>query len=174
MAAAAWSTPVRVRDVLVAAVPELRERMLEDAIRKDWRRVVGAEFARHSQPSGLRTGALDVTVDNSPLLHEMTLRSGELLAALQARHGPTLTSMRFMLGRVAPAAAAATPRRPPPVPPRLGAEESHLVEALTATVADPALADSLRRLLTKDLLSRRPAGPSRRPDAPPSPLREDS
>ncbi len=89
------SSPVRVRDVLVSAVPELRDRMFEEAIRQNWTRVVGPDLSGRSRPGSLKMGTLDVLVDNSPFLHEMTLRSGELLAAVQASHGPAVSSLRF-------------------------------------------------------------------------------
>src|SRR5574341_1019450 len=94
-------SPVRVRDVLAAALPGLRDHMLEEAIRKEWRQVVGRELSRCSRPGGLRMGVLDVTVDNSPWLHELTLRASELLAPLRARYGSAVTSLRFTLGIVA-------------------------------------------------------------------------
>jgi hypothetical protein len=153
------SSPVRVRDVLVAAVPELRDRLIESAIARDWSQVVGSELGRRSRSGRLRGGSLDVTVDNSPLLHEMTLRSGELLVALQARFPGSLTALRFTLG-----AQPSTPAQPAPRPRietrlRLSPDEAREVEAVVATVSDPAVAGSLRRLLTKDVLARRRPGP---------------
>ncbi len=152
----ARSSPVRVRDVLVSAVPELRDRLLEETIRKSWARVVGPQFASWSRPGTLKMGALDVRVDNSPLLHEMTLRSSELLAAVQASHGSGVSSLRFSLGTVpATEPRSVFARRGPAVPPELAPEEARLVDAMVAPVSDRALATSLRRLLTKDLLTRR-------------------
>ncbi len=120
MVAAVPRSPVRVRDVLVAALPELRDHMLEEAIRKEWGLVVGPEFSRRSQPGGLRMGVLDVTVDNSPWLHELTLRASELLAALRARYGSAVTSLRFTLGIVAAGPSPVMRRRRPSPQPRLG------------------------------------------------------
>ena len=161
---------MRVRDVLIAALPGLKGHMLQEGIRRDWERIVGPAISRRSQPGGLRMGALDVTVDNSPWLHELTLRSSELLAALQVRHGSRVTSLRFTLGTVAAGSSPAMPRhRRPERRKQLGPEEARLVESMVARVADPALAASVRRLLTKDLLARRPLDPGRRPaDSPPS------
>lgn len=168
------ASPVRLRDVLVAALPELRDHMLEEAIRKDWERVVGPELSRRSLPGGLRMGVLDVAVDNSPWLHELTLRGSELLAALRARHGSAVTSLRFTLGIVPAGPSPVMPRRRPSPQARLSHEEARLIETMVAPVADPALATSLRRLLTKDLLARRPRGASPRLDDSPPPQREDS
>ena len=163
--------PVRVKDVLVSAVPGLRERMLEDTIRTSWPRIVGPQFSRQSRPGSLRTGTLDVLVDNSPLLHEMKLRSGELLAALQAFRPDTVSALRLTLGARAPERAT-RPTKRMAAPPRLAPEQTQWVDAMVAPVSDTALAASLRRVLTKDLLSHRPRGSSHGPDS--SPLDKDT
>jgi hypothetical protein len=162
MVAPARSRPVRVRDVLIAALPDLRLHMLQDGIRRDWSSIVGPEISRRSRPGGLRQGVLDVAVDNSPWLHELTLRSGSVLAALQTRYGSAVTSLRFTLGSVAADPSPAPPRRRRPEPrTELGPVETRLVESMVAPVADPELAISIRRLVTKDLLARPPSSPGR-------------
>jgi hypothetical protein len=153
--------------VLAAAVPGLRDRMLQEIIRRSWGRIVGPEFAHRSQPGGLNMGALDVIVDNSPSLQEMTLRSSELLAAVQACHGRSVSSLRFRLGIVSPTPGPAVARRGRSEPTRLAPEEADRIDRAVAPVADPALAGSLRQLLTKDALNRRPRGRDCRPDAAP-------
>jgi hypothetical protein len=158
MAAPAPSTPVRVRDLLVAALPELRDHMLEETIRRNWQGVVGPEFSRRSWPGRLRMGVLEVNVDNSPCLYEMTLRSAALLANLQARFGPAVTSLRLGLGSVRADAEPVTAPRRSRSTPRLAPEDISSIDALAASLADPALADSFRRLLTKDFLARRRQG----------------
>ena len=50
MARALASRPLRVRDLLVAAVPGLRDRMLEETIRSGWAEIAGPEIARRSRP----------------------------------------------------------------------------------------------------------------------------
>jgi len=149
--------PVRVGNLLTAAVPALAERMLEEAIRREWAQTAGPEAARRSRPGALRQGTLEVSVDNSPWLQELTLRSAAIVAALRKRHGSAVTGVRFALGSgrgdadvVARPAHAGTeaPER------RLTVEEARLVDAAAGQVPDPALASSLKRLLTKDLLAR--------------------
>jgi hypothetical protein len=155
-------SPVRVGTLLTAAVPALAERMLEEAIRREWTETVGPDAARRSRARALRQGTLEISVDNSPWLHELTLRSAAIVAALRKRHGSAVTGVRFALGSgsddtdVVPVTAGERTRAPRP---RLNAEEARLVDAATARLADPALASSLKRLLTKDLLARggRPA-----------------
>jgi Dna[CI] antecedent, DciA len=155
-------SPVRVGALLTAAVPALAERMLEEAIRREWTDTVGHDAARRSRPKTLRQGTLEVSVDNSPWLQELTLRSASIAAALRKRHGSAVTGVRFALGSAlgdgdgipVPAVdGTRVPRR------RLNAEEARLVDAAAARLSDPKLATSFKRLLTKDLLARggRPA-----------------
>jgi hypothetical protein len=154
MARALASRPLRVRDLLVAAVPGLRDRMLEETIRRGWADIVGPEMARRSRPGELRTGVLTVLVDNSPWLQEVTLRSTEILASIVARHGSAVTSVRCALGTLPTPRQTVTHDRPPPADP-LSAEEEHAVDTIIAPVTDPVLAASVRRLVTKDLIARR-------------------
>lgn len=159
-------SPVRVKDLLVSAVPELRERLLEDSIRTNWARIVGPEFSRQSRPGSLKMGTLEVLVDHSPLLHELKLRSSELLAAVQRFRPDVVSALRMSLGS-RPAARVSIPPQRSSRAPRLAADEARWVDATLAPVPDPALAASLRRLLTKDLLSHRPRGRSQAPGASP-------
>ena len=154
MARALASRPLRVRDLLVAAVPGLRDRMLEETIRSGWAEIAGPEIARRSRPGELRAGVLTVLVDNSPWLQEVTLRSTEILAGLRARHGSAVTSVRCALGTLPTPRQTVTHDRPPPADP-LSAEEEHAVDTIIAPVTDPVLAASVRRLVTKDLIARR-------------------
>jgi hypothetical protein len=150
-------SPVRVGNLLTAAVPALAERMLEEAIRREWAQTAGPEAARRSRPGALRQGTLEVSVDNSPWLQELTLRSAAVVAALRKHHGSAVIAVRFALGSgrgdtdvaARPARARAeAPQR------RLTVEEARIVDAAAGRLPDPALASSLKRLLTKDLLAR--------------------
>ena len=172
MVAPRSSRPVPVRDVLRLAVPELGARMLEATIRREWTRTVGQELARRSQPGELRAGTLTVIVDNSPWLQELTLRSGELLQAVRARHGDAVTALRLSLGALAPAAEPATRRRSEPSV-ELSDEEVRTVEDTAAPLPDPGLRASLRRLLTKDVMARRRRESNRRRDHAAATDRED-
>ena len=113
-----------------------------------------AEIARRSRPGELRAGVLTVLVDNSPWLQEVTLRSTEILAAIMARHGSAVTSVRCALGTLPAPRQAVTHRRPLPAEP-LSVEEERAVDTIIAPVTDPVLAASMRRLVTKDLIARR-------------------
>src|SRR5207245_6268813 len=77
--------PRAVAELLVTAVPELRDRLAEHHVRRAWTALVGTDVARRAQPKGLVDGCLTVVVDNSPWLHELTLRVEELTARLHER-----------------------------------------------------------------------------------------
>ena len=148
------TSPVRVRDLLVSALPELESRLLEETIRKNWSRRIGPELGRRSRPARLQAGVLEVTVDNSPCLQEMTLRSRELLAQLQGRFA-AVAALKFTLGALPSIAVQAAPRAQSASLPSPDSEELLAIEALATSLPDPVLAGGLRRLLTKDLLARR-------------------
>ena len=173
MGAPERSRPVRVRDVLVSALPALQSRLLEEAIKTDWSRLIGPELGRRSQAGQLHAGVLDVIVDNSPCLQEMTLRSAELLATLQRRFR-TVTSLRFVLGTLPAGSDRTAPRTRSEPRPSLGPEDLRVIEAMTASLPDPILAGGLRRLLTKDLLARRLRDSRRRREDSRLAEREDS
>src|SRR5262245_26771969 len=154
MASSSSSRPVRVGNLLAAAVPGLADRMIEGGIRTDWADIAGPDIARRSRPTALRQGVLHVIVDNSPWLCELTLKSDDLLGRVRARYGVAVTSLRFALGEPTPAPPPPAARRRVPQGARLSAEEERSVETIAAAVSDPALAASLRRLVTKDLISR--------------------
>jgi len=93
------AAPRSVADLLVSAVPDLRDRLLEHRIRRAWPAVVGSDGARRAQPRSFADGCLTVVVDNSPWLHELTLRSDELTRRLAERFGG-VQSLRFVAGKV--------------------------------------------------------------------------
>src|SRR5258705_13193211 len=100
-------SPVRVGDVLLAALPALQERLPAERIRLGWRAAVGADLSRRSRPGELKAGTLTIMVDNSPWLQELSMRSAEVLSAVRARFGPSVTALRLSLAGPAPA-----PERP--------------------------------------------------------------
>lgn len=149
-------SPVRVGNLLTRAVPALAERLLEEAIRREWPQTVGPDAARRSRPLALRQGVLDISVDNSPWLQELTLRSAAIAAALQERHGSKVSGVRFVLATKVPSAAIPEANHSKPsVPSRqLSAEEARQVDDAARRLADHGFATSFKRLLTKDLLAR--------------------
>src|SRR3989442_880864 len=112
--------PRAVADLLVTAVPELRERLAEHHVRRVWSTLVGADVARRAKPHALVEGCLTVIVDNSPWLHELTLRADELTARLRAAFrapaGPPGPRVPRVRGRADGRAGGAVHRGDPRAP----------------------------------------------------------
>jgi hypothetical protein len=139
--------PRIVGELLVSAMPQLEDRLLVQRLRRAWIALVGAAVARRAQPQALVDGCLQVVVDNSPWLHEMTLRGPELAARLRAEF-PAVRSVRFALG--APPADEPPPAaRPAPRPSRLTDDDRRAIDAAAAAISDPDVAAGARRLLAR-------------------------
>lgn len=89
--------PRAVGDLLPIAVPQLAETLAEIRLQHTWKLVVGPDVARRTRPGPLVEGRLTVTADNSPWLHELSLRQPELLARIQL-HYPSVRSLRLTVG----------------------------------------------------------------------------
>src|SRR5436190_7836903 len=127
--------PQNIADVLAAAVPQIADRLPEYRIRKTWTVLVGPDVARRTRPQSLSNGCLHVFVDNSPWLHELTLRAAELAPRVAARFD-TIRSLRFTLGRVEGATETPSPVRPARV---LGPDDLREIDETVAPIRDPDL-----------------------------------
>jgi len=139
------ASPRRVGDLLTSALPQIEDRLLEFRIRRDWPSVVGREVARRARPEGFAGGTLRVVVDNSPWLHELTLRAADLTGQV-GRRFPAVKSLRLTLGTLDKEAASTGSAPPRPIP--LTAADRADIDAAAAAIPDPGLADAARRLLT--------------------------
>jgi len=135
-----------VADVLAAAVPQIAERLPEYRIRRAWSALVGPDVARRARPQSLANGCLHVVVDNSPWLHELTLRAAELTQRLHAQF-EAVVSLRFTLGTLEAEPSPPAQRREHRAK-TLGDDDRRDIEAAASAISDPALADAARRLLT--------------------------
>ncbi len=147
------SAPRAVGDILPEAVPQIADRLVELAIRRQWRSLVGPvlgpDVARRSRPGVLSAGCLHVVVDNSPWLQEVTLRAPDIVTCLTRAFGPaTVSTLKVTLGRIE---ADAPPPAPAPAVtlPGLTAEDRRAIDELLAPITDRDLAHALRRLLVK-------------------------
>src|SRR2546428_14120242 len=129
--------PRAVADLLVTAAPELRERLAEHHVRRVWSTLLGADVARRAKPQALVDGCLTVVVDNSPWLHELTLRADELTARLRARF-PAVRALRVTLGTLEEPGPPAAPRRRPRSSTPLGAPDLRATLQATSPISHPA------------------------------------
>ena len=146
--------PRSLADVLPAAVPQLAERLPEYRIRRAWSALVGPDVARRTCPQSLVGGVLHVLVDNSPWLHELTLRAPELTARLRERFD-VVRSLRFSLGTLEAEPSPPAERRERRSV-ALREDDRRDIDAAASAISDPALAEAARRVMTK--ARRYPAG----------------
>jgi hypothetical protein len=139
--------PRSLADVLTAAVPQLAERLPEYRIRRAWTTLVGPDVARHARPQSLTAGVLHVVVDNSPWLHELTLRTAELTDRLRAQFD-AVRSLRFSLGSLGAEPSPPAERRARQSV-ALHDDDRRDIEAAASAISDPALAETARRVMTK-------------------------
>ena len=139
------SGPRAVGDLLLGALPQISDRLSNFRIRQSWGAIVGRDMARRSRPDGVTGGTLRVVVDNSPGLHELTLREAELTAKVRERF-PEIRALRFALGTLEsePAALRASAPRAVPLTPSDHAD----IEAAAGAIRDESVADAARRLIT--------------------------
>ena len=137
--------PRTVGDLLPSALPQIVDRLVELRIRARWASIVGPDVARRTRPETLTGGTLRVAVDNSPWLHELTLRASALTADVRSRV-PEVQALRFVLGAVG-RESAGVPTRPPQAV-ILTATDRAEIEAATEAIADSDVAAAARRLLT--------------------------
>jgi hypothetical protein len=140
------SGPRAVGDLLVNAVPALRDRLVEVHLRAAWPALVGPDVARRSRPLGLTNGCLHVAVDNSPWLQELTLRSAELTRRITAQF-ETVRALRLTLGRAEEGSREAP--APPSISraPALRPDDLREIDAAVAPIRDPDVRAAARRLL---------------------------
>jgi hypothetical protein len=139
--------PRRVGELLVSALPQLEHRLLVQRLRAAWPALVGADVARRTQPQSLANGCLQVSVDNSPWLHEMTLRAPDVAARVGAEF-PAVRSIRLSLG--GPPVEDPPPSVPSAMPVRTPSDaERRAIDAAAAAISDRDVAASARRLLRR-------------------------
>src|SRR5438067_12225477 len=102
--------PRAVGHLLLSGLPQLTDRLSDLRVRQAWGAIVGRDVARRARPDSFVNGTLRIAVDNSPWLHELTLREAELTAKLRARFSE-VQALRFTLGAMDKAAAARSEER---------------------------------------------------------------
>jgi hypothetical protein len=142
-----YDAPKAIGDLIDGALPQLRDRLLEMRIRSAWSALVGSDVARRARPGAIAGRTLEVTVDNSPWLHELTLRSAEVTRAVST-HFPEVTALRFVLGTLAHDDRAVPTDREPRSR-RLTDDDRRDIDGAVAHIPDPTLAAAARRLMTR-------------------------
>ena len=136
--------PHAVGDLLSNALPQISDRLLALRIRQTWASIVGRDAARRARPDTLSGETLRIVVDNSPWLHELTLRAGELTTKIRERF-PEVQTLQFVLGALEGEAATASAKVPRAV--TLTAADHADIDAAAAAISDSGLSEAARRLL---------------------------
>lgn len=143
-----FRAPRAVAELLPDAVPNLADRLLEQRIRRAWPALLGADAARRTQPQALANGCLSVCVDNSPWLHELTLRAEELTRRVQERF-PEVRALRFGLGALESVETPRAVRSPGVADAPLDESARSAIDEATSVIRDPTIAAAARRLLAR-------------------------
>lgn len=142
--------PTRLEELLRSS-PEMRERVIEARLRREWQGLVGVEMAGQAQPISLHRGVLTVGVASSPWLHQLTLLSGELHERLDRAVGPgIIQELRFQIHALAEYPAPPSSHRPERV---LTPQDVHAIDQALTPIRDPALGAVLKRLMLKARLN---------------------
>jgi hypothetical protein len=119
-----------------------------------WQKAVGPGIARHSQPASIRGRRLTVMVDSSAWMQQLSMLKPEIIAKVNDRLGPDgIESITLKLGELE--RAEERPEEFQPAAGNLEAGELTRIEEHLAGIKDPETRDALRRVMEKDLLSKK-------------------
>ncbi len=138
----------------------MQSRLYEYRIFSEWERTVGQGIARHARPVSLRGSKLMLVVDSPAWMQQLSLMKPEIREKLNAGLGrESVREITLRLGEVA------APDRQPPSEEggeaALTPEEREKIEQSVHAVADDNTRESLRRLIEKDLKSKKRTGPGK-------------
>ena len=117
-----------------------------DAIRTVWAEAVGAEIARHAQPSRIGSGGLTVRCESATWAGELGLLQSRLRALLVERLGESaVPRLRFEVGDLPQT------DEPPPAPAPAPVDPARLARAraLAAGIADEPLRSAVTAALVR-------------------------
>jgi hypothetical protein len=138
----------------------VQHHLSERRLQTEWAAIAGHLVATHSRPLRLRHQLLTIAAESPAWLHQLRYLGSMLLAQIQRTCGPDLvTELRWVVGPVVDASITPTDAAPTQPATPLSPETDRLINEAVAPIADPALAETARRLLRK-ALRRPPSGPS--------------
>jgi predicted nucleic acid-binding Zn ribbon protein len=136
----------------------LKSRGLESGLSEykvfgNWEKTVGEVIALHAHPAMVRGKKLTLIVDSPAWMQQLSLMKPELIKKMNRDLGKeSIREITLKLGEVAPPKKTvdALPARV-----RLDEEERVTIERYVQEVLDPDIRDAIRRVMEKDLLSRK-------------------
>ena len=98
---AARSKVSPIREVIQSVFTKLEgaARPFQEDMESLWRELVGQDGSRHSRPVAIRKKVLNVLVDNSAWMQELTMRKRSILKGLKRRLGrDRISEINFRIG----------------------------------------------------------------------------
>jgi predicted nucleic acid-binding Zn ribbon protein len=133
----------------------LATRLKEYRVVGRWEKIVGRVIARHAQPSSLRGKKLSVAVDSSAWMQQLSLLKPELVEKLNNSLGAgSIQDIMFKMGNIA---AGEKPSLKQASPATLDKDAREKIEQYVQDINDLDVKQTLRRLIEKDLLTKRKA-----------------
>lgn len=121
-----------------------------------WQRIAGPQLAAVTQPESLRGRVLFITVRDAIWLQQITFYQAQLLENIRSVLGDvSITKLHFTLAMSSSGQPGLTPPAEELQVLPLTAAEERQVQAGTASIADPALRDAIRRAWQRGWQARR-------------------
>ena len=131
----------------------LEARLSEYRIFGAWEKAVGRVIARHAQPQGVRGKRLNLLVDSSAWMQQLSLLKPEIIEKVNACLGKNdIKEISLKLGEVRASEDSSVDK---PQLPDLRAEERAAIDQVVREISDVETRESLRQLMEKDYRSRK-------------------
>jgi hypothetical protein len=128
-------------------------RLREYRVFGQWEKAVGAVIARHAQPSSLRGKKMTLIVDSPAWMQQLSLLKPEIIQKVNRILGKdAIKDITLKLGEIALHGGVSDE---PPVRANLDREEREKIEQALQELHDPEIREAVRRVMEKDLLSRK-------------------
>jgi predicted nucleic acid-binding Zn ribbon protein len=133
----------------------LTTRLKEYRVVGRWEKIVGKVIARHAQPLSLRGKKLSVAVDSSAWMQQLSLLKPELVEKLNHGLGAgSIQDITFKMGTIAPGEKPSLKHASPVT---LDKDAREKIEQYVQNINDLDVKQTLRRLIEKDLVTKRKA-----------------
>ena len=134
----------------------MQSRLYEYRIFSQWDRLVGPAIGRHARPLALRGNKLTLVVDSPAWMQQLSLMKPEIRDKLNAALGrESIREITLKLGEITVPDARSLPGEPVRAP--LTREEGEKIERSVKDISDDEIRGALRRLLEKDLRTKKGA-----------------
>jgi hypothetical protein len=131
----------------------MQARLSEYRILGQWEKTVGRVIASHARPVTVRGARLFLTVDSAAWMQQLSMLRPEIIEKVNRALGrAAIREIALNLGEVPTGERSS---EPPPVRAVLTAEERGRIEDTVAEIHDPDVRQALRRVMEKDLVSKK-------------------